>query len=362
MNIEKLKTTKPMRYWNCQTEAHKQKVKQGIINGDYILTKKYDGYLYRAIKDGDGKLILQSRNISRATKTFTEKQDNVPAIMRELDQIMPKNSAFVGEITFLNPKKTSSDITSIMGCLPSKSIERQKDTPVFYKIFDILFWNGNNISALPYHKRLQQLKSIDMSSNQFVKLVEVVEDPSEINHTLQEWLKQDWEGGVLMLKSSEYIHGGSKRVYRSVKIKQSLQDTLDLLIIGVEPPTRQYNGKYIDEWQYWENLKTGEVVKGDYHTKVGYEAVSYDYFHKLPNSVKLGIEYGGKVIPFGKVSGLEREFKIKLRDNLHNYVNNTVLEVSAMSVDKHNYSLRHPKIVRVRDDKNATDITKWEEL
>lgn len=73
--------------------------------------------------------------------TLTEKGANVPQIM-DILSILPKDTILIGEIYY--PNKRSKDVTPIMGSLPEKAIERQKNEYGFlhYYIHDILYYQG----------------------------------------------------------------------------------------------------------------------------------------------------------------------------------------------------------------------------
>jgi ATP-dependent DNA ligase len=356
MTYQELLKSHPMRYWSLpstSSDNQKKKLQKALSGSDYFLTKKRDGAMYRFGFDGKD-VIFQSRTVSKKTGEFVEKQDNVPALMKHLSDIVPPNTILIGEICFKDLSKTSKDVVSIMGCLPKKSIERQQANPVDYYIFDILMWDGVDYSAKPAEERVKFLQEISpLFDSNLVSFVQPVFE--NIVETISEWLERGEEGGVLMHKKSAYdarLDKEGKPSWVTIKVKQSLKETLDLVIMEILPATQEYKGKYLTTHRYWENIVTNEKLEGNYHGRGGqYRAISEDYFRGLPSSIKLGAWYNGKLIEVCRVSGITDEFKWSLKNNPEEHIGKTVIEVSAMSIDEIEKTLRHPKIVRIRDDK-----------
>ena len=92
-------------------------------DGTWFAEIKKDGALYMYVKGLGGENYLFGRTISKKTGLLTEKSANIPHIISVLSQL-PNGTILLGEIYY--PGKTSKDVTSIMGCLPTKAIERQK--------------------------------------------------------------------------------------------------------------------------------------------------------------------------------------------------------------------------------------------
>lgn len=356
MTYNELINSHPMRYWSLPSSAsdNQKKRLQKAINGkDYFLTKKRDGAMYRFCYDGQNAL-FQSRTISRKTGEFVEKQDNVPQLMEHLTSVVPPNTILLGEICFKDISKTSKDVVSIMGCLPAKSIARQEKDPVDYYIFDILMWNGEDFSTKRAEDRVNFLKTIQ---NNFDKKYVSFIDPvfENIPETIEKWLEQGEEGGVLMKKDAAYdarLDKEGKPSWVSIKMKQAIRETIDLVVMEILPATEEYKGKYITTHRYWENMVTKEKLEGNYHGKGGqYRAISEDYFFGLPSSIRLGAWYRGKLLEVCRVSGLKDDFKWSLKNNPEEHLEKTVIEVSAMSIDSIEKTLRHPKMVQIRQDK-----------
>lgn len=355
MTTSEIKKLAPMKYWALSSTAsasQKNKLLRAFQEG-YILTLKRDGLLYRGIVGEDGEVTLQSRTVSAKTKEFVEKQDRVPLIVSSLKRL-PKGTVVMGEICFPigYEGSTSSDVVSIMGCNAEKAIDRQKSTPLVFYLFDILMYNGEDYSKKPYKKRLEKLLSLNQvyQKDPSIEIVEPVY--TEIEQTITNYLENGYEGGMLM-KADEPYFFGKRPSWVSVKIKQSVED-IDLVIMGYSPATKDYTGKYPASHQYWENVRTGELVEGTFYGKAGYSAVSSTYFNRQPGGFILGAYYGEELIEVARVSNLTDDLLSRIEKDKSSFVGK-VVEISAMMIDVNRKSVRHPKLVRVREDKNAEE-------
>lgn len=359
-SIEEIKDLKPMSYWAFPggSSANQKKRLADAFKKNYILTLKRDGALYRAIIEEDG-MLLQSRTISRTTGEFVEKQDRVPAIMEAL-KVFPKGTVLMGEICFpLEFGNTiSSDVVGIMGCNADKAIARQELTPVNFYIFDVLMYGGEPWYDKPYKKRIekvQEMAKLAVGKERLEFAKPIYED---LEMTVQNYLSNGWEGGVLMKADAAYDFG-KRPAWTSIKIKQST-DTIDLVVMETTPPNKEYTGKYPASHQYWENQKTGELVEGNFYAHGGYTAVSVNYFRKLPGGLKLGAYYGKNLIEVCRIANLTDELR-NILDTDPSVIIGKVVEVSAMMVDIEKKSLRHPKLVKIREDKNPEEC-KYSEI
>lgn len=356
MQINDFKTMEPMKYWSLPTSAsagQKKKMKTALASNDYYAVLKRDGAWYRFIKS-DTELLLQSRTLSKKTGEYVEKQNNVPHIIEELNNILPTNTVVIGEIVLPLENTISSDVITVMGCLPEKAIARQKDIKLHYYIFDILMYKGLDVSMMPAETRIKLVQKIKVGLTQPAEYIEFAEPVFEnVEEQIGIWLEQGEEGGVLMHKNRPYVAGRSPAWY-TIKFKQSLVDNLDLVIMGFTPPVKAYTGKYPMMWRYWENLKTGEKVEGNYYSNGGYVAISEYYYLGLIGGFELGAYYEDKLISVGKVANLTDELRESATAEPDKYLG-SVVEVAAMSIDSERNSLRHAKLVRLRPDKNAEE-------
>ena len=194
------------------------------------------------------------------------------------------------------------------------------------------------------------------------------------------------EGVILKAKSGKYYH---KRTREYQKIKKFL--TRECIICGFTPPTKEYTGKTPtpEEWDYWEDTSTGDLY--DTSTHDSYERVKeldtcipvtkHYFYHqignieygviitdeeieKLPKNKKHDIRlcnffYGGeekKVLVVGECNGFDDTERAWFTEH-QSEVMGSVIEVKANEIFRDTGKLRHPRFLRRRVDKNATDCT-----
>jgi ATP-dependent DNA ligase len=354
MTLQDIRDAKPMKYWSLSPTAsqnQKDKLAKLLDSSQYFLTLKRDGAWYKYSK-GDGEVLLQSRTVSRTTGDYVDKADRVPHVIEALD-VLPDNTVLVGEICYADTGRISSDVVSIMGCLADKAVKRQEEEKLVYYVFDVLMLNGEEIHKLPALKRMEVLAKIfkDYELGPYIKKVEIV--LYDFMEQVQDWLAKGEEGGVLINKDAPYAFG-KKPAWSSIKIKQSLSEDIDLVIMSTTEPIEHYTGKYPVTHPYWINLRTGEKVEGLMYGQAGYRAVTSTYFNGLVGGLQLGAYYNGRLVEVCRVSNLTDDLREDLTFSFDKY-KGSVVEVSAMSVDKERKSLRHPKLVRLRPDKDAKE-------
>lgn len=364
----------PMKYWSftagTSEETKRTTVRNAIFSGDYLGALKVDGAYQRLIKDEDGNcfMISRSRNVKGEV---VDKYEWVPQI-HEWMAALPNGTCFLAE-AYLPDNEGSKNVTSILGCLKDKAISRQQKTPLHFHIFDCMASEGKSYLNMPYVARAKQVYKFSMLpqyQNNYVHYAEFY--TSELLWTkLQEYLADGREGMVIMRKDAiVYQKRTPARV--SIKVKRELHDTIDCFFTGrATAPTKQYTGKELATWQYWENLQTGEKIQGqfdnDYYRGASIMPVTKSYFYNYAGSLEIGVlreqngasaQCGDRVInnyivePIGFLSGLCEDIKANFKDYAFQPI-----EVTAMEIDSESHSLRHGKLVGFRTDLDITDCT-----
>ena len=321
---------------------------------------KKDGYWYQFEKH-ENYSYLFSRSVSTVTKLQSEKIENVPHIKNALD-CLPKDTILVGEIYY--PGGTSKNVTSIMGCLPKKAVERQNGEYglIHYYIHDILMYNGldfvsNEINNYDRYRILEKIfQKHKLNQYNFLELAEAWED--NLYSRVGESLAAGEEGMVIKVKEGIYEPG--KRPSTMLKAKKI--DFADVIITGFEPPNTYYEGQELDSWSY--NIKEdGGRLQGTYKDLLekGYnpQAVTKPFYYGWFNAkIKIGVyNKNGSIINIGTIhSGISDEMKQDMTENPDKYLNQ-VCEIQCMSLDKKEHTVRHGFLLRVRDDKNPEDCT-----
>lgn len=186
---------------------------------------------------------------------------------------------------------------------------------------------------------------------------------------LQEILTRGDEGIVITHEGGKY-EPGKRPSKTTLKIKKEIKQTIDCFFTGVgSAPTREYTGKEIENWQYWEDIRTGEKKQGDYyrdyHSGAAIEPVTKGYFNGWCGSLEIGVlkksigskckingvEYQDRVVlPLGWLSGLTEEMKAEPKKYAFKPI-----EVTAMEYDSYSHTLRHGKMVGWRNDLTLED-------
>ena len=151
---------------------------------------------------------------------------------------------------------------------------------------------------------------------------------------------------------------GKRPSKTTLKVKQELKQTIDCVVIGANAPTKLYSGKNIETWPYWVDEYTGRRLEMKSHIVEYREGApiipaTKNYYFKWAGSLKLGLlDKDGMMHHYGDLSGLAEE----VLQNWKSYIN-AVCEVGGMMLDTESKVIRHPKLIRWRDDKDPMDCT-----
>lgn len=347
----------PMKIWKLPA-GKEDKLAEICSNGEYFLEEKIDGAFYQFVRTKE-RSYLFGRTISKKNGLLTEKIQNVPHIEEALS-VIPPDTVIIGEIYI--PGGTSKDVVSIMGCLPPKAVERQKEEPVHYYLHDIIFYNGDNLMALGAEDRYDLLHKLwdecGLAQYSFLRLAEKVTE--NLEQTISDILARGGEGAVLKKKDAPYTPD-KRPAWSTIKIKQ--MDSIDLVCMGFCPPTKEYTGKEIETWPYWvkttDDPEFGEVEELSTSCKYGEEGwqpVTKYYAFNQYSAIKIGVYDGnGTLVELGTVSsGLTDEMKQNMSEDPELYLGR-VVSLDCMSIDKGSKTLRHPVFKAWRDDKNPED-------
>ena len=348
------------KYWSFPKSYKgdpKEATKNMIFSGDYIGARKMDGAYYRFIKDMDGNMRLQGRSKS-VSGDYLDKLAWVPQLHDFFNEL-PNGTCLLGEIYFPN-NEGSSNVTTIMGCLEQKARDRQeKGDKLHYYIFDVWAFDGKSLLKTKIEDRIEVITRMWRAyPHEYVEYAQYFEGEELWNH-LGAILRASGEG-IVMTKIGTYPEPGKRTARKTLKVKKEINQTIDCIFTGVgTPPTRQYEGKEIETWKYWENIRTGEKLEGEHYKSYAagapIEPVTKPYFYDWVSSLEIGLVKGDKVVPIGFISGLTDEVKAN-----HLKYKGCPIEVTCMEITQNQnggFGLRHAKLVRFRPDLAITDCT-----
>lgn len=353
----------PMLIWKLPA-GKESMLSEVCSNGEYFLEEKIDGAFYQFVKT-ENHCYLFGRTVSKVSGILTEKSDNVPHLKEALN-CLPAGTILIGEIYV--PGGTSKDTVSIMGCLPTLAIKRQKDAPIHYYVHDIIAYDSVNLINSPADLRYKILAAIwkkhNLNQYSFLRLATRVDEDMEAE--ISRILKSGGEGVVL--KKKDYPYSPGKRpAWSTIKVKQ--MDSIDLICTGFCDATKEYTGKELETWPYWEErgeqnqddeytwlLSEGQYYEDYLHNPHIYRPVTKPYFLGWKTAIRIGAYNDkGELVDLGTVSsGLTDDNKREMTEHPELWLGK-VVALDCMQVDKKEHTLRHPVFKCKREDKDAKD-------
>jgi ATP-dependent DNA ligase len=337
---------------------------------EYVAEEKLDGSRYLCI---GGRFF--SRRKSVVDGIPVEKTENVlhlSGIFQGYDKLILDGEVYL-------PGGKSNEVTSIMGSYPERALQLQQERGFLcYVVYDILRdIEGNWLLDLPWKERRKKLEEtynrilndmggLKSSAKNFFKLTyPVYENKREFYRMV---VSLGGEGVMLKNINGKYVPDKKPR-WNWIKVKTEI--TSDVIITGFKPAKKEYEGKELDTWNYWEKdgvlFTASEILSGlsdvekefayesyEYFKKLGYEPVTKYYFYGWIGSVEFAqFNDKGDLVNVGFCSGISEELRKDMTENPDKYVGQ-VMEISAMERTKDGY-FRHPQYLRMRPDKNPNE-------
>ena len=346
------------RYWSLpKSKNPKIEIPNLVFGGEYVAARKIDGQFCMIIKDDNGEFYQRGR--SRGVDgTYANKIEWMPQIVEDLEYL-PNGTVLIGEL-YVPLHEGSKNVTRIAGCLKEKSLQRQQDEAwrLHFYTFDILALGGKNLLNTKLEDRIRILGDTWYKYFADADYIEAAEyyEGQELWDYIGEVLSSGGEGVVLQKKDSLYAPG-KRTAWKTCKVKKEIGTELDLFFTGrYKLPSREYQGKEIQDWQYWLHKRTGEKMLGYYYDdfKAGatIEPISKGYYNGWAGSIELAAVDGNKIIPVAWISNITEDVREKVTKG---EMNRQVVKVTCMEIDTESHSLRHAKIVEYRNDKSWKD-------
>ena len=352
----------PMTAKELDTE---DKQEEAFNNSNNYIEEKFDGTRALVYFFEDYARVF-SRRISKKTGFYVENTDSVPHI-RDIETTLC-DTILDGEMFI--PSQGFQVSSAVMNCKYDKAIERQEELgfQVFHA-FDILFYKGIDLRDKPLRLRKVYLRiAIAEISSPYIVCVDYFTCKGvESKQYYLDIVSRGGEGVIIKPKDGLYLH---KRGWEYSKIKSFL--TREMILLGFTEPTREYTGKAPKDWEYYED--DTPVTRHYYFNQVGnmklgvllsdseLESIPKNKRGEVlkPSNCDLCIDDEDWnimiVCECGGYSDEEREYFTEHQDEL---LGSTV-EVKANGVMKDSGRLRHPRFLRMRDDK-APESCIWKD-
>jgi bifunctional non-homologous end joining protein LigD len=269
---------------------------------EWVFERKLDGIRLLAFKSGDDVRLLTRNQLVRNT--------SYSSYVEALAALALQDVILDGEAT---------------------GMWEERDVASGYHVFDILWLNGEDVSSLSLDARRTLLCELQLKPPLY--LVQRLDEPAPWERACQE----GWEGVIAKRRDSPYEHRRSRNW-----LKMKCEAGQELVIGGFTDPNGQRVGLgallvgYFDAGEF---VFAGKVGTG-FDTKLLLE------LRRRLDALEI------QQPPFTKGDGLPR-----LR--MHWVRPEVVVEVAFMEWTSHG-KLRHPRLVRIRDDKPAREVTREE--
>lgn len=229
-------------------------------NGEFIATEKHDGYWAMFIRGEGEEIAIRSRNKGKNSGEYGDFTGKLPHMVQEM-HLWPSGTVVLGEICWKEYGRNSSDITTILGCLDEKAVERQKEEKLHCYVFDMLCWQGENFveSGMGYYDRLKHvLLFMDKYSSDNFSATDAYFGPNYLDYS-EKIVEKGGEGCVIYRCDYPYEPGKRSLAWKTLKLKASMPE-MELLVEEALNPNKIYDGKELAGWPYWEIEEPVEIM------------------------------------------------------------------------------------------------------
>ena len=367
----------PMRAY----EAQEGKLEELFNSSETIVDEKIDGLRgIMHILDG-GEVRVFTRGVSKTTGWLGELTDKLPQFQcLEVPEEL-YGTILDGELVI--PDFDCGTISGCMNALPELAIDKQYNEHGFavFRAFDIIELSGADIRDERLLDRKKKLTVVSERLNsEWIKPLKYFN--ANKKEYYEEVVKAGGEGVMLKDINSAYQHKKC-RAYQKVKAKM----TRDLIITGFSLPTREYTGKFPDDyWSYWEdaqgNLIDAELIDANeasasdllsqgntpvtkhyYFSQVGNIQLAVISPTRTTNKMKLSLLATPdkeiiNTIDCGECAGISDADRQYFTDHKEELIG-TVVEVECNEVFKETGKMRHPRYLRLRTGEKDLKECTW---
>lgn len=333
--IDSFKGMEAEKYYDnpCPKTDALNRHKQDILDNKddkYIATEKNDGCWAMLIHKTKGDNLIRSRSLSKVTGTYGDFTAHLPHIVNEMDEL-PDNTCLIGEICWNQRGKTSNDVDVILHCLSEKAVARQEEIGKLHVVvFDCLMIDSRSYQIRGYEFRLYAAyKLLNKLGLNYIHTTNVY--LSNFREEAEKIWSEGGEGLVIQDRQGFY-EPGKRTSWKTLKYKLTM-DSFEVPVIGTVDANKEYEGKELDTWKYFDEDGT-PVTKAYYN---GWKTAIVVQVNGVQCKVSSGLtELDQQFLATKEAEELIKE-------------NRLYAEIKAMMVNSKD-SLRHPSVVRLRSD------------
>jgi DNA ligase 1 len=327
----RIEPMRPTNFMLAEPMASAEEISTYFEGRELYAEYKYDGVRAQIHKLG-GEVKLFSRRLEEITESFPE--------VVEAAALIPHDVVLDGEIVAFREGEGPLSFQLIQRRLRRADVEESRRiTPIRYFCFDILYLDGRAVHGEPFRDRRALLWGLLEGTELRRADSRSVREAGEVQRFFEESRSLGYEGLVLKDPGSPYTPGRRGRYW--AKLKEEL-DTLDVVMVAAEFGHGKRAGKISDY--------TFAVRDGD----DGFKVIGKAY------SGLTDKEIDEMMVRIRKLTVGEVGFRMSVRPEI-------VLEVAFDSIqrsERHDsgYALRFPRIKRIRDDRQVSDIDTLERV
>lgn len=338
-------------------------------NTKYVIEQKFDGERVQVHKDGN-MIRLFSRNSLEVTDIYPMVRSFL------LRHIKPRQAIIDGELLVWDPEANAFEpfgrakslaVSEKTGVPSSSAIRETSDKKQFcYIAFDILYLNGEAKMGLPLRARMALLHENIEVKDKVVEIVEQKEVKSEqaVVEALNLAIDSRHEGIMVKDINSMYVPNERKEKWTKLKPEylDGLGDTLDLLILGGLYGSGVRKGATISHFLlgvqkspgvYWSVARVGSGYS-DAELRT-LQTMLQNYWRPYnPANPPKGIELAD--------SGIKDVPNVWIEPKYSRVLEVLAAQITPSEKYRAGYTLRFPRVKRVRLDKVAEQVTTVDEL
>ncbi|KAH0590760.1 hypothetical protein H2248_000885 [Termitomyces sp. 'cryptogamus'] len=333
-------------------------------NKNFTCEYKYDGERAQVHKLADGNVAVFSRNSEDMSKKYPDLVEQLPKCIKDTTQ------SFVLDAEAVAIDRTTGKL------MPFQELSRRKRKDVKVEdiqvrvclfAFDLLYLNGEPLLQKSLSERRKLLRdhfAVVPGEFDFAKSSDS-ETTEEIQSFLEESVKDGCEGlMVKMLESDASFYEPSRRSVNWLKLKKDylagVGDSLDLVVVGgyygKGKRTNVYGAFLLacydsDSEEYQTICKIGTGFSEEM-LQTHYETLKPLELPKVRGDVKVG----------GAKPDIWFEPKVVWEVLTADLSLSPVYTAAQGLVEERGISLRFPRFIRIRDDKDADDATSPEQI